>query len=123
MPTTQKHFFIAKRIVSNSLHGIRRDWLRIGCRIRVRHGMGMRLRLGIPRAGVDLYLVDFIDLIFEPDLAVAAIAAGGALFTEVISTGILRAFHANAVRLFFTNIADKWHGCSHWVTITGRVGG
>jgi hypothetical protein len=62
--------------------------------------MGMRLGIVRPRMEIDVVR-------FEADFAIAAIAARGALFAEMVRARIFCAFDADARRLFFADAANE----------------
>jgi len=81
-----------------------RKRLRFRRRVRIGHRMRVGFRVMRPVKGVR-----FQDVVVQMDLAIAAIAAGCALFVEMVTAGIFRAFHADTRRFFFADTTGKWH--------------
>lgn len=54
------------------------------------------------------------EILVQADLAIAAIAAGSALLTQMIGACVFRALHTDARGMLFADITHKWHGKGHW---------
>lgn len=53
------------------------------------------------------------EVLIQMHLAIAAVAAAPAFLAQMIGAGVLGALQTDARRLFFTDIADEWHGGDH----------
>src|SRR5690349_9334512 len=95
---------------------------RLRLRIRVRSWKLGVYRLKVERLGRDRLDVNrrCFHEFHKGNVAVAAVAAAAALFTEMVRAGVFRAQDADPRGFLFTDTADEWHVC--YFLTGGRAG-